>query len=437
MTKKVDVPEIWGGFECSVVRVGDDRRDQLRETGHHDRPEDIAAVAGLGIRKLRYAAAWERIAPDHPEACDWSWQDARMLELRHQGIEPILGLVHHGSGPGYTSLADPEFPEKLARYAGQVARRYPWVRDWTPVNEPLTTARFSGLYGFWYPHAETEADFLRILFNECRGVMLAMRAIRETVPDARLVQTEDLGRNFCTEPMRAKAEEYNQRRWLSFDLVLGRVDAAHPWHARFLAAGVSASDLQSLCEQPPGPTLLGINHYVTSDRFLDHRMGFYPVEIHEPTPAQGFIDTEAIRAGVPLEDLGWLPRLRETWERYPGLPLAVTEVHLGCCPENQVRWLQDCWDAAVTLRAEGAPMEAVTVWSLAGAVDWSSLLTQRRGDYEPGLLDGSGEGGARLTDLAAAVASLAKTGRMDHAALTSRGWWALDDRLHVHLRRQA
>jgi dTDP-4-dehydrorhamnose reductase len=125
-----------------------------------------------------------------------------MLELRHQGIEPILGLVHHGSGPGYTSLADPQFPEKLARYAGQVARRYPWVRDWTPVNEPLTTARFSGLYGFWYPHAETEADFLRILFNECRGVMLAMRAIRETLPDARLVQTEDLGRNFCTERMR-------------------------------------------------------------------------------------------------------------------------------------------------------------------------------------------------------------------------------------------
>jgi dTDP-4-dehydrorhamnose reductase len=417
-----------------MVRVRDAFRDQLRETGHHDRPEDIAAVAGLGIRKLRYAAAWERIAPDRPDACDWSWQDARMAELRRHGIEPILGLVHHGSGPAHASMDDPRFPEELARYAGLVARRYPWVKDWTPVNEPLTTARFSGLYGFWYPHGESEAEFLRLLVNECRGVVLAMRAIREVIPDARLVQTEDLGRNFGTAPMRAKVEEYNERRWLSFDLVLGRVDAAHPWHGRFLAAGVSEAELRSLREQPPGPTLLGINHYVTSDRFLDHRMGFYPVEIHEPSPAQGFIDTEAIRAGVAVEELGWGPRLRETAERFPGLPIAVTEVHLGCCPENQMRWLLDCWNAAVALRTEGVDVEAVTIWSLAGAVDWSSLLTERRGDYEPGLLDASAPGGARLTALAGAVQDLARDGHFGHAALAERGWWVGDGRLHVHLR---
>ena len=426
--------EVWGGFECSVVRVRDDLRDQLRETGHHDRLSDIEAVAGLGLRRLRTCAAWERVAPHDPDICDWTWQDARMLELRRHGIAPILGLVHHGSGPAYTNLDDPDFPAKLARYAGQVARRYPWVTDWTPVNEPLTTARFSGLYGFWYPHAESEAAFLRMLANQCHGAVLAMQAIREVIPGARLVQTEDLGRTFHTPPMRALADQHNERRWLSFDLVLGRVDAAHPWHARFLAAGVPAAALRALVEAPPGPTLIGINHYVTSDRFLDHRMGFYPAEIHEPSPAQGFIDTEAIRAGVPLEELGWLPRLRETWERYPGLPLAVTEVHLGCCPENQMRWLQDCWDAAVTLRAEGAAVEAVTIWSLAGSVDWSSLLTERRGDYEPGLLDGSVAGDARLTALAEAVSALARTGRMDHAALAERGWWAQDGRLHAHLR---
>ena len=58
-------------------------------------------------------------------------------------------------GPAYTSLADPEFPEKLAEYAGAVAKRYPWIGHYTPVNEPLTTARFSGWYGLWYPTAVT------------------------------------------------------------------------------------------------------------------------------------------------------------------------------------------------------------------------------------------------------------------------------------------
>ena len=40
----------------------------------------------------------------------------------------------------------------LAQHAENVARRYPWLEMFTPVNEPLTTARFSGLYGHWYPH---------------------------------------------------------------------------------------------------------------------------------------------------------------------------------------------------------------------------------------------------------------------------------------------
>jgi hypothetical protein len=61
--------------------------------------------------------------------------------------------VHHGSGPRHTDLLDPAFATGLADYAGAVAARYPWVTDWTPVNEPLTTARFAALYGFWYPHA--------------------------------------------------------------------------------------------------------------------------------------------------------------------------------------------------------------------------------------------------------------------------------------------
>ena len=75
---------------------------------------------------------------------------ARIAEL---DLRPILGLPHHGSGPRYTDLLDPDFAPKLADFASRAAERYPWVKWWTPVNEPVTTARFSGLYGHWYPHA--------------------------------------------------------------------------------------------------------------------------------------------------------------------------------------------------------------------------------------------------------------------------------------------
>src|SRR5207253_6883246 len=117
---------------------------------------------------------------------------------------------------------DPGFAEGLAEFAGRVAERYPWVKAWTPVNEPLTTARFSALYGHWYPHARDDDSFARALVNECRGVVLAMRAIREVIPDARLVQTEDVGMTHSTPRLAYQAELENERRWISFDLLCGR-----------------------------------------------------------------------------------------------------------------------------------------------------------------------------------------------------------------------
>src|SRR5690606_32660808 len=111
-------------------------------------------------------------------SADWTWVDVRLGRLRELGIEPIAGLVHHGSGPRHTSLDSPCFPRKLAGYAGALARRHPWVRYYTPVNEPLTTARFSGLYGHWYPHGRDGPTFWRALNHQCRGIVLAMRAVR-------------------------------------------------------------------------------------------------------------------------------------------------------------------------------------------------------------------------------------------------------------------
>src|SRR3712207_9325640 len=104
----------------------------------------------------------------------------------------------------------------LAEYAHAVASRYPWVEDWTPVNEPLTTARFSALYGHWYPHTRDDRSFARALLVQCRATVLAMmQAIRAVNPEARLVQTEDLGKSYGTPRMAYQVDFENQRRWLS------------------------------------------------------------------------------------------------------------------------------------------------------------------------------------------------------------------------------
>ena len=185
--------ELWAGVECTVARIGDVYRDEIVMTGHETRLADLDRLAELGARAVRYPVLWERVAER-----GWSWSDERLERIRALGMRPIVGLVHHGSGPRHTSLVDATFVTGLADFARSVAERYPWVRDFTPVNEPLTTARFSGLYGHWYPHGRDDATFSRALVHECAATARAMRAIRAITPDARLVQTEDAGRVFST-----------------------------------------------------------------------------------------------------------------------------------------------------------------------------------------------------------------------------------------------
>src|SRR5207302_7291138 len=94
--------EVWAGVECTVNRVGADYHDQLEESGHAARPDDLDRFAALGVRTLRYPVLWERVAPDGPASADWAWPDERLARLRRLGVEPIVGLVHHGSGPRHT-----------------------------------------------------------------------------------------------------------------------------------------------------------------------------------------------------------------------------------------------------------------------------------------------------------------------------------------------
>ena len=45
---------LWGGVECTIVRLEDEYRDQIVETGHLRRRGDIDLIADLGIETVRY-----------------------------------------------------------------------------------------------------------------------------------------------------------------------------------------------------------------------------------------------------------------------------------------------------------------------------------------------------------------------------------------------
>src|SRR4051812_38381892 len=298
-------------------------------------------------------------------------------------LRPPMHLRSGVDSPRYTNLLDPRFPELLADYAEQAARRYPAAEMFTPVNEPLTTARFSCLYGLWYPHTKDGDSFLRALFHECYGTVLAMRRIRRVTPAARLVQTEDIGKTFSTPMLRAQAESQNQRRWLSLDLLCGWVDSHHPWFRAFLAAGVPEAGLRDLTENPCPPDIVGINYYLSTDRFLDQRQQRYPRLSWGGNGTHAYADIEAVRVARADLEVTAAARLREAWRRYR-LPLAVTEAHNGCTREEQLRWLADVYNGAAGSRRNGVDLRAVTAWAVIGSIDWHAMLTRRDGHYECG-----------------------------------------------------
>ncbi|HZG47776.1 MAG TPA: family 1 glycosylhydrolase [Allosphingosinicella sp.] len=420
--------QLWAGAECTVVRVGHDYRDQAAETGHDTRIEDIDLFAKMGAKAVRFPILWERIAPDRLTELDFTWSDQRLERLRANGIQVIGGLLHHGSGPRYTDLLDPAFPWKLAEFAARVAERYPWIEHWTPVNEPLTTARFSGLYGHWYPHGRNYPTFLRALANQCRGTLQAMRAIRKVIPHAKLVQTEDLGKTFSTQPLRHQAAHENERRWLSLDLLAGRVTAKHPFHGILADAGIGLAEMEVFESGEATPDLIGINHYLTSERFLDHRLHLYPDHEVGGNGRDVYVDAEAVRVKRLEDDTGFGPRLREAWARY-GIPMAITEVHHGCNRPEQLRWFMEVWDTAQRMRDEGVDLRAVTLWSMFGNVDWRFLLTERRGLYDTGAFDVR-SGTPRPTVIAKAAAAIGNGESFDHPVLDMPGWWRRPPRLY-------
>ena len=194
--------------------------------------------------------------------------------------------------------------------------------------------------------------------------------------------------------------------------------------AYLLASGIGESDIHWFSEHACPPGVVGINYYVTSDRFLDHRLHLYP---HTKRSAEGpFVDVEAVRAcsdGI----VGVEAVLLAAWQRYH-IPVAITEVHLGCTSDEQIRWLAECWEGAMRARQKGVDCVALTIWALLGSFFWNELVTRENGHYEPGVFD-LRNGTPVPTQLARVVVQIANGRSPRHKALAQPGWWRRPDRI--------
>lgn len=341
------------------------RIDQMDKCGHYAHWErDFELARDMGVRALRWGGPYYR-AHLGPDRYDWSWSDAPLERLRALGIAPILDLCHFGVPDWLDGFRDPAFPVLFAEYARQAARRYPWVRHWTPVNEMFVCANFSALAGWWNERGTGHASFVRTLRNLCMAHELAVEAILGEIPDAIIVQAESIEHfHPAGRAAEAHAARWNAVRFLTLDLTTGGPLA--PGMAGYLSRhGVTSNDLAFFRERRAvGQRWLGTDYYFT----CEHRVN-----------ARGRVTVERRRA------LGYARLARLYWERYR-LPLFHCETNVRS--RQAAGWLAAQWREVEQLRAWGVPVLGFTWFSLTDQIDWHVALREERNElHSVGLFD--------------------------------------------------
>jgi beta-glucosidase/6-phospho-beta-glucosidase/beta-galactosidase len=353
------------GIENSYPTIAGGRRiDQMEKCGHYARwADDFGLVHELGLRTLRWGPAYYR-THTAPDRYDWSSADEPMHRLHDLGIEVVADLCHFGVPDWLGGFQDPAFPVLFAEYARAFARRYPWVRFYTPVNEIFVCASFSALRGWWNEQEKSDAAFVRAMRNLCMANELAIEAILGERPDAIFVQAESFehfhAANRAAEGMAAR---WNARKFLSLDLTTGHPLA--PGTAAYLHDhGVTSNELAFFRERRAvGQRWIGIDYYATCEHTID-------------------ADGHGSPARTPLG----LRRVGGAYHARYGLPLFHCETNTTDGPATD--WLAHQWNDVIGMRADGVPVVGFTWFSLTDQIDWQHALRHERNDlHTVGLYD--------------------------------------------------
>jgi beta-glucosidase/6-phospho-beta-glucosidase/beta-galactosidase len=355
------------GIECSAPTIenGRLRRDLLAECGHYDRwQEDLLLVRDLGLTYLRYGLPYHKIHLG-PGRYDWSFADVVMQEMLQLRIIPILDLLHFGVPDWLGNFQNPELPLHFADYAEAVARRYPWVRYFTPVNEIYVSARISAKDGLWNEQLRTDQGFVTALKHLVTANILATHGIVAATPDAVLIPSESA--EYMHEGRlapSAEAVDFNRQRFISLDLLYGRPCEDHS-RTYLLDSGMTVPEYDwFMTSQRSGHHILGIDYYGRNEHIIS------------PTGRR-----------VPVEDVFGLHAMaKEYYDRY-AKPLMHTETN-SLRGEDCPAWLWKQWMNIMRLRRDGVPILGFTWYSLVDQIDWDIALSERRGTVNQcGLFD--------------------------------------------------
>jgi beta-glucosidase/6-phospho-beta-glucosidase/beta-galactosidase len=158
-----------------------------------------------------------------------------------------------------------------------------------------------------------------------------------------------------------RARFLNEKLFLTYDCLLGRIDGRHPLVGYLQAHGMTDAELDWHQRQRGSFDYMGVN--------------FYPhLSVHElyrgkSTSIFGSHQGDIAQRGLWVRADRYEELMRIYWRRY-GIPIVHTESSSVGEPAVLIDWLEDSLAAVKRLRAEGVRLEGYTWWPLFDLIDW-------------------------------------------------------------------
>lgn len=359
------------GIENTFVpqtRHGERAIDEYELTQHYRFwSEDLGRAAEVGARFMRWGIPWHKVNPAQG-VWDWSWVDRVMDRFAELGVHPIVDLLHYGTPLWLEGeFSHPDYPKVVTEYSVRAAERYGAVAtSWTPVNEPMIHALFSGAYGYWPPYLRGDQGLVTMVGALAEGFVRTQQGITDVLGDRATFVHVDATFRYAgdvTGEHRATADRLRHQAFLVEDLVTGRVGQDHALVDLLTGNGMTDPHLAWFAENAVQPDVMGVNYYPR------HSTELFEEGVHH---LGGFADPRpTMDDGV----VGMEESLLAYAARY-GAPVMLTETCVTGTVAERIAWLDASVASIHRLRAAGHRVLGYTWWPVIDMYEW----TYRHGD---------------------------------------------------------
>ncbi len=413
-------PSIWDTYAATPGKVHAGDTGAVACDHYHRTAEDLKHMVDLGLHAYRFSLAWPRIQPTGSgafNAAGLDFYDRLVDDLLAAGIDPVATMYHWDLPQALEDAGGWPVRDTALRFADYAAKVVDTYRDrvkvWTTFNEPWCSAYLGYASGVHAPGRTEPASALAAVHHLNLAHGLGGRAVREALGDAgtlsltlnlHVVRPDDPTSPEDRDAVR-QIDGLANRVFLE-PVLDGRYpqdvieDTAHVTDWAFVRDG-------DLAITHTGLDVLGLNYYSTQRvrRYVaDHQKA--SADGHGASAHSAWVGADAVEflpqpgpytaMGWNIDPSGMVEMLVGIHERYPGLPMMITEngaafddevapdgrVH----DERRVDYLRRHVEAVGQAMDAGADVRGYFVWSLLDNFEWAYGFSRRFGvirvDYD-------------------------------------------------------